>query len=127
MKDLLFKKIRLTYYFVILFVLFMAVIMLLPSVKFESGALMLFSVNSFLYGFYISPILSAQKARVEELHKIIRSEANAIFAMVLGLKKLPKKLRNEIQGMFMGYLKLSIKRQRAGAGEVKYESMISYF
>ena len=47
MKDLLFKKIRLTYYFVILFVLFMAVIMLLPSVKFESGALMLFSVNSF--------------------------------------------------------------------------------
>jgi len=104
----------------------MVVIMLLPSVKFESGALMLFSVNSFLYGFYISPILGAQKARVEELHKIIRSEANAIFAMVLSLKKLPKKLRNEIQGMFMDYLKLSIKQQCAGAGEAKYESMVTY-
>jgi len=126
MKDLLFKKIRLTYYFIILFVLFMTLVMLLPNVKFGSGALMLFSVNSFLYGFYISPILSAQKSRVEELHKIIRSEANTIFAMVLSLKKLPKKLRNEIQDMFMDYLKLSIKQHRSGQGEIKYESMITY-
>lgn len=126
MKELLFKKIRLTYYFIILFVFFMVVVVLLPSVKFESGALMLFSVNSFLYGFYISPILNAQKARVEELHKIIRSESNAVFAMVLGLKKLPKKLRNQIQEMFMDYLKLSIKQQCAGAGEVNYQNMITY-
>lgn len=126
MKNLLLKKIRLTYYFIILFVVFLTIITLVPSVKFDSGALMLFSVNSFLYGFYISPILGAQKARIEELHKIVRSEANAIFAMVLSLKKLPTKLRNELQGMFMDYLKLSIKQQRTGAGESKYESMITY-
>lgn len=69
----------------------MIIVLILPSIKFDSGALMLFSVNSFLYGFYISPILGAQKARVEDLHKIVRSESNAIFAMVLSLKKLPKK------------------------------------
>lgn len=126
MKDLLLKKIRLSYYFIILFIIFMVVVVFLPHIKFESGALMLFSVNSFLYGFYISPILGAQKSRVEELHKIIRSEANSIFAMVLSLKKLPKNLRNEIQGMFMGYLKTSVAQKKPGEGEIKYEAMITF-
>ncbi|MDK2899044.1 MAG: hypothetical protein PWQ10_231 [Patescibacteria group bacterium] len=125
-KDLLLKKVRLTYYFIILFVVFVTVIIFMPHVKFDSGALMLFSVDSFLYGFYISPILNAQKSRVEELHKIIRSESNSIFAMVLSAKKLPKVLRNKIQGMFMDYLKSSIEQQKPGEGEVKYESMITY-
>ena len=39
----------------------MLLVMFMPGIKFESGALTLFSVNSFLYGFYISPILGAQK------------------------------------------------------------------
>lgn len=126
MKDFLLKKIRLSNYFVIFFAVYVLVVVLVPSIKFDNGALMLFSVNSFLYGFYISPILGAQKSRVEELHKIIRSEANAIFAMVLGLKRLPKDLRNHIQQMFMDYLKVSVKQQKPGEGESKYEALITY-
>ena len=87
---------------------------------------MLFSVNSFLYGFYISPILGAQKARIEELHKIVRSEANAIFAMVIGFAKLPKQFRNSLQEMLLDYLKVSVRQRRSGEGEAKYEAMISY-
>ena len=104
----------------------MLLVMFIPGIKFEGGALTLFSVNSFLYGFYISPILGAQKARVEELHKIIRSESNAIFAMVINLKKLPKPLHKEIQAMFLDYIKTAIKQQCVGAGEDKYEAMITY-
>lgn len=119
-------KIRLSYYFVIVFVVFALIVTFIPSVKFESGALMLFSVNSFLYGFYISPILGAQKARIEELHKIVRSESNAIFAMVIGFAKLPKVLRNNLQEMLLDYLKASVRQRRSGEGEVKYEALISY-
>lgn len=126
MKKLLLEKIRLSQYFAILFLLFLAVISIVPSVKLESGALTLFSVNSFLYGFYIAPILNGQKARIEELHKIVRAESNAIFAMVLDLKKLPKNLRNELQDMFRDYLKSCIRQRKPAEGEKNYEQLITY-
>lgn len=126
LQKLLLQKIRLSHYFAGLFVFFSVVVYFAPNVKFESGALTLFSVNSFLYGFYIAPILGAQKGRIEELHKIVRLEANAIFAMVLSLKKLPKSLRNQLQDMFIAYLH-AVKRQHKGSGgENHYEALISF-
>lgn len=125
MKKLL-TKIRLTQYFLIFFIVFSAVVYVVPSMKFDSGALTLFSVNSFLYGFYIAPILSAQKGRIEELHKIVRAEANAIFAMVINIKRLPEPLRNKIQDMFIVYLKSSLKERKIGEGEKNYEELISF-
>ncbi len=125
-KQLLLNKIRLTQYFIVLFIIYTLIVVFAPDKKFESGALTLFSVNSFLYGFYIAPILGAQKGRIEELHKIVRSEANAIFAMVLSLKKLPKHLRNELQEKFRSYLNASVRQQKSGEGEKKYEELISY-
>lgn len=126
MKKLFLTKIRLSYYFILVFVVFALVVIFVPHIKFDSGALMLFSVNSFLYGFYISPILGAQKARIEELHKIVRSEANAIFAIVISFAKLPKQFRNSLQEMLLDYLKVSVRQRRSGEGEAKYEAMISY-
>lgn len=126
MKNFLLNKIRLSYYLVTLFILFVVLVMYAPDMRFTSGALTLFSVNSFLYGFYIAPILTLQKARIEELHKIVRAESNAIFAMVLGIKKLPDELRNKIQDMFLDYLKTSVRQQKPGEGEVKYEALITF-
>lgn len=126
MKDLFLKKIRLTYYFVILFVIYLIVLNFVPSIKFAGGALTLFSVNSFLYGFYISPILSSQKSRIEDLHRTVRSEANALFAMALDVSKLPKKLRNQVQDMLLDYLKTSVKQRRPAEGEEKYENIITF-
>jgi hypothetical protein len=126
MRHLLLEKIRLSQYFVILFAFYAVVVYLAPNMKFDSGALTLFSVNSFLYGFYIAPIISAQKGRIEELHKIVRSESNAIFAMVLNLKKLPKPLRNQIQDMFIDYLQACVRQRKAGEGEDKYEALITF-
>ena len=126
MQSALLHKVRLTQYFALLLVLFLAIEYVTPHVVFTSGALTLFSVNSFLYGFYIAPILSAQKSRIEELHKIVRSEANAVFAMVIGLKHLPASLRNEIQDMFIQYLQKNVHNQKAGAGEQQYERLITF-
>ncbi len=126
MRKILLEKIRLSHYFVFLLVLYSVIVVLAPNIKFNSGALTLFSVNSFLYGFYIAPILGVQKTRIDELHKIARSEANAIFAMVLGLKKLPKHLRNQLQDMFIIYLKSSIRQRKPGEGEESYEQLITF-
>lgn len=126
MKKIFLTKIRLSYYFAFVFLAFAVTEAFIPSVKFESGALMLFSVNSFLYGFYISPILGAQKSRIEELHKIVRSESNAIFAMVIGFAKLPVAFRHSLQEMLLDYLKVSVQQRQPGEGEIKYEAMISY-
>lgn len=92
---------------------------------FTSGALTLFSVNSFLYGFYISPVLAAQKARIEEMHRIVRSEANAIFAMALVTKDLPETLRNDLQAMLQTYMQSTIK-DRQKTGEEMYETLITF-
>lgn len=125
MHHSILARIRLSWFFVILFVIYAVLAQVLPRYTFQSGALTLFSVNSFLYGFYISPILNAQKARIEELHKIVRAEANAIFAMVLMTKDMPKDLRSELQGMFTHYMQGNIRGHRKFA-ETYYEKLITF-
>jgi hypothetical protein len=125
MRHPLLSRVRLSWFFVILFILFGSLVIFLPRYKFESGALTLFSVNSFLYGFYISPILNAQKARIEELHKIVRAEANAIFAMVLMTKNMTKDERTDLQNMFTNYMQGNIRGHRKFA-ETAYERLITF-
>ena len=112
-------------YFWIFLIVFLLASFLLPKVKFESTALTLFSVNSFLYGFYIAPILSAQKSRIEELHKIVRAESNALFAMALNSKSYNEKLHKNIVTMLGGYIKQVLSNKGIGGGEEVYEHMIS--
>lgn len=119
-------KIRLSLYFWIFFIVYIAVLFLIPSVKFDSGALTLFSVNSFLYGFYIAPILSVQKSRIEELHRVVRAEANSLFVMALSSKKYSPELHHKVIDMLRDYSSLVLKHKKIGAGEDKYEEMITY-
>jgi len=126
MKDLLLIRIRLSTYFWFFFLLFLGLSYVLPSYKFDSGALTLFSVNSFLYGFYISPILGAQKGRIDSLHQIVRAEANALFSLMLDLKKLPRQMRNHIQTMILMYLHAKLQQRGVNSGEKQYEALITY-
>ena len=126
MRNFLLLKVRLSLYFWMLLGIFILLAFLIPRQKFSAGALALFSVNSFLYGFYIAPILSAQKSRVEELHKIVRSEANAIFAMALSLKPLQDDLRNGLQDKLTNYLKVVTKDKKVNGGQKEYEDLITY-
>lgn len=122
----LLTKIRLSWYFIFFFAIYLFLAWILPKQGFDSGALTLFSVNSFLYGFYIAPILGAQKSRIEELHKTIRSEANEIFAMALSLKKLPETLRNKLQADLTDYIESSAEQKAIAQGEKDYEELITF-
>lgn len=124
--NYLLQHVRLSWYFVIFLGLYTMLAIMLPSQKFESAALTLFSVNSFLYGFYIAPILGAQKARIEDLHKTVRSEANELFAMALSLKKLPKELRTKLQKELSDYMRVSTKQKSIAQGEKEYEDLITF-
>lgn len=126
MKEILLNKIRLSYYFLFFFVLFVLIEFFVPHFKFEGGVLTLFSVNSFLYAFYISPILGAQKTRIEEMHKIVRAESNAIFGMVISIAKLPDKQLDRVKEMLFEYLDHAMRHRRPGGGEEKYEALIHY-
>lgn len=126
MKDLLLVKIRLSVYFWLLFAIFLILSFALPGYTFAAGVLTLFSVNAFLYGFYIAPILSSQKSRIDELHKIIRAEANALFSLVLKLKKLPPELRNQFQAIVKEYIHAKLRQKKANGGEKEYEDLITF-
>ena len=122
----LLLKVRLSWFFFIFLAIFLALSFALPGITFSPAALTLFSVNSFLYGFYISPILSGQKQRIDDMSKIIRAEANALFDMLLRTKKLPRISRNKLQSMFEKYMIASFNERKPAAGEEQYEDLISY-
>ena len=122
----LLLKIRLSWFFFLCFFLFLSLSFFVDGVVFTPAALTLFSVNSFLYGFYISPILGAQKARIDDLSKIIRAEANSLFDILIKTKKLPEKSRNLIQDMCEQYITASFRERRPGEGEGEYQRLISY-
>lgn len=126
MQNLLLNKIRLSTYFWFFFVLYFLLSYVLPQYKFDAGTLTLFSVNSFLYGFYISPILGAQKVRIDALHQTVRSEANALFSLVLGLKKLPEEVHDKVQTMIEAYIHAKLRHGGINGGEEAYETLITY-
>jgi hypothetical protein len=119
-------KIRLSWFFFTFLAVFFGLTFLIDGATFSAGALTLFSVNSFLYGFYISPVLGGQKARIDELGKIIRAEANTLFDVLLQTKKLPHKSRNLIQDMCEDYMTASFRERKPAEGEHEYERIISY-
>jgi hypothetical protein len=125
MKTFILTKVRLSWFFTIFFVIFIILLFVLPRIKFTTATLTLFSVNSFLYGFYISPILAAQKGRIEELHRIVRAEANAIFAIMLSIKTLPDNIKDEIHARMTSYANKT-SNNRLKAAEKEYEELISF-
>jgi len=78
LKHFLLNKVRLSQYLVVFIVGFFILSLVLSKIELQGAALTLFSVNSFLYGFYISPIISAQRARIDQLHRLVVIEVNKL-------------------------------------------------
>lgn len=119
-------KLRLSWFFFIFFGLFFGLTYVVPTIELDRASFALLSVNSFLYGFYITPILTAQKNRIEELSKAVRAEASALFDVLIRTKRLPEKSRNRIQDLTAEYLAASYRQRRPGEGEHEYEHLITY-
>ena len=122
----LLLKIRLSVFFFTFFAAFFGISYVFEGITFAAASLTLFSVNSFLYGFYITPVLTGQKLRIEDLNKTIRLEANALFDMLIKTKRLPRQTRNHIQGLIDDYIQASFKQRKPAEGEDEYEKLISY-
>ncbi len=121
-----FLKIRLSYYYLFFLTLFVVVVFSLQKHKFDGAQLTLFSVNSFLYGFYLAPILNAQKMRIEELTRIIRNEAIALFGVRIKSRDLADKERETFKKLETAYIVSLIANQGSKISEKKYEALMAY-
>jgi hypothetical protein len=117
-------KIRLSHWFLIIYVIFIVITIFVPTVKLDSAVLTLFSVNSFLYGFYVSPIINYQKSRIDELHKLVRQETNCLFDIALNLKPLKSKQKEVYKKLISDYISY-MNAKEYGKAEQAYESIIT--
>lgn len=118
-------KIRLSYWYVFLLAYFLGLAIFLPKLTFGGAQLTLFSVNSFLYGFYLAPLLAGQKGRIDELSKIVRNEAIALFTIRLKTRSLNDTEQNEFKKLEHAYIQSSLGKDTKKR-EQAYEAMIAY-
>ncbi len=126
MKSLLLNKIRLTNYFIFFLCFYAFITLLLDKVPLDKAALTLFSANSFLYGFYISPIIKSQNDRIDKLHELVRREASKIYEIALYSTRLtPSTHRKTIQ-LLQNYILSIEKGEKYVQGEEEYEKLMQY-
>lgn len=105
LKHFLLNKVRLTQYLVIFAVLFFIISLFLPKIDLQGAALTLFSVNSFLYGFYISPIINAQRLRIDHLHRLVIIEVNKLQEITQYAHRMEPDFENDVARVLDRYVK----------------------
>lgn len=90
-------NIRLSYIYPTLFVVFMIILSTIEPDKLTAGQLALYSVNTFLFGFYFSPLLSTQKGRVDSLNKAVRQEVMTILDILTQSHLLKDDVRHDLK------------------------------
>ncbi len=115
-----------TYYYPVLFVLFLAVILNTNKITMSGGPLTLFSVNSFLLAFYLGPILSGQKQRIDDLARTVRAEAIAVLTVTIHDREFTPSHRAELRKLIRQYLAACAHAHKPDEGEREYERLINY-
>lgn len=123
LKYLLLNKIRLSHYLLIFTVIFFVLSLYLPEIELQGAALTLFSVNSFLYGFYISPIISAQRVRIDQLHRLVVIEVNKLEEIIQYARRMEPEFRQQIAEALNAYKRAAIKGG-ATAGEKEFDTLL---
>lgn len=126
MSHFLLDRVRLSYYYPTLFVGYSTIILSVQHIQLTSGQLALFSVNSFLLAFYLAPIMSAQKTRVDELSKAIRNEAIAFFNIAIQSQQLSPATKREVKSSARSYLKMCVRSRKIAEGEKEYEKLLRF-
>lgn len=119
-------KIRLSFTFVGLTLIFFVLLSLVPKTPLAAGALTLFTVNSFLLGFYVAPILTAQKARIDDINRVTHAEALVLYKIILQARALPKASYHHFKDQMSAYIKARINDKNPLSGEDQYEDMVGY-
>lgn len=124
LKHFLLNRVRLSQYLVIFAAIFFVISLFLPKIELQGAALTLFSVNSFLYGFYISPIISAQRARMEQLHRLVVVEVNKLQEIVQYSRRTEPEFQNSVIDAYNDYVHASTKTG-VHAGQKEFDTLVN--
>jgi hypothetical protein len=124
LKHFLLTRVRLTQYLFIFAVVFFVISLFLPKIELQGAALTLFSVNSFLYGFYISPIINAQRVRIDQLHRLVVVEVNKLEELLQYSRRMEPEFHAVIDTAIKAYSKVAAKGG-ADIGRSEFNSLVS--
>ncbi len=119
-------NIRLSFFYPIVFIAFLLILTHIKRVTLTSGQLTLFSVNSFLYAYYLGPILGAQKARVDDLSNTVRSENMVMLDILAQAHLLPAADRKALKTRVAAYLDSIIGNPDVGAENEHYDALLQF-
>ena len=119
-------NIRLSYIYPALFVLFMIGLSFMKPTKLTAGQLALYGTNSFLFGFFFTPLLTAQKARVDSLGKTIREETMTILDLLTQSHLLEPNVRHEVKVRVKAYLNSIYKNTKISADNIYYDELLHF-
>ena len=123
-KTFLLRKVRLSYYLVGFILIYGILSFILPKIELTGAALTLFSVNSFLYGFYISPIIKGQNDRISQLHKAIIGELNKLKEVHQFGRRTEPEYQKLINAQISAYAKTASVTHPDAGGE-EFEEIIT--
>jgi hypothetical protein len=124
LKLFLLNKVRLTQYLIIFAIFFFIISLILPKIELQGAALTLFSVNSFLYGFYISPIINAQRLRIDQLHRLVIVEVNKLQEIRQYARRMEYDFQNNITYLLKEYTRAAAGGG-ANVGQKEFDALVS--
>ncbi len=110
----------------ILLIFFLLILEVIHQQKLTPGQLALFSVNSFLFGYYFAPLLNAQKTRVANLITVARQEETTILDILTQSHLLGDKRRHQLKIRLKVYLDSVIGNVGVRADNPYYDELL-YF
>jgi hypothetical protein len=119
-------SVRISYIGMILLFFFLGLVLLREPMKLSPGQLALFSVNSFLFGYYFGPLLSAQKGRVASLIATARTEETTILDILSQAHLLTRSKRHGLKIRLKVYLDSIIGNEQLQADNPYYDELLYY-
>lgn len=125
----MYKKllhIRLSTFSILLFVGSLIFLKYYQQTTLTPGQLALFSVNSFLFGYYFAPLLGAQKARVGQLNTVARQETMVLLDILAQSHLLTEKTRKQLKLKLAVYLESVLYNKNIEADNPYYDELLHF-
>lgn len=119
-------RIRLSYMIVFFFVLFLIIVFTITPQTLTPGQLALFSVNSFLFGYYFNPLLQNQKIRVADLNTTARQETMTLLDILTQSHLLSAKARHTLKVKLRVYLDSIMHNPNIRADNIYYDELLRW-
>lgn len=118
--------IRLSTFSIVLFISSLIFLKYYHQATLTPGQLALFSVNSFLFGYYFAPLLGAQKTRVGQLNSIARQETMVLLDILAQSHLLSEKTRKQLKLKLAVYLNSVIYNTKIEADNAYYDELLHF-